>query len=73
VNIACSWTLVSVEKIQAMSAKPTEAHESLIRRAQRVRMLADLLAGDPAAERLRTYADELDAQAAAADSDNKNT
>jgi hypothetical protein len=37
-----------------------------MRKAEHARWLADLLPGDPAAERLRTYAAELDAQAAAA-------
>jgi hypothetical protein len=55
-----------------MSVKPTETRESLTRQADHARRLADCVAGDPAADRLRTYADELDAQAATVAGDNKN-
>jgi nucleotide-binding universal stress UspA family protein len=48
-----------------MSTKPAETHETLTRKAEHARWLADCVAGDEAADRLRMYADELDAQATA--------
>jgi hypothetical protein len=46
-------------------AKPAETRETLAQKAEHTRRRADLLPDDAAAERLRAYADELDAQAAA--------
>jgi hypothetical protein len=44
----------------------------LMPKAEHARRLADLLSGDPAAERLHKYADDLDALAATMD-DDKNS
>jgi len=48
-----------------MPVKPSDTREALTRQAEHARWLADCVAGDEAADRLRTYAKELDAQAAA--------
>lgn len=46
---------------------PAESPETLRKQAEHARWLADCVAGDIAADRLRDYAAELDARAAAVD------
>lgn len=66
-----TWTLISAKGFAPMPGKAAETRETLMRRAKHARRLADTVLDEPAAERLRSYADELDAQAAAMDGGNE--